>query len=390
LLLGGLAAAAMGTGTSGCQGGPTDPEGASALLLAALRDVGPEVVLPGLDRFLVEAAALREATEGWSAAAESDGDTDTARADAQARWLDTMAVWQELELTQIGPTGSSLSVIEGEDRRDEIYSWPTVNACRIDQETVDEGWLADDYFSANLVNSYGLDALEHLLFFGEGNDCPGQVEINADGSWDALGAEGVTRNRAAFAVVLATEVETQGAALRTRWDEDDFSATLAGDTEPWPYGDGQTALNAVFDALFYLELLTKDRKLAQPLGLVECSDATCPDDVEGLTSGSGGPSVAANLRGFRALFTGGEGTGMDDLLEDVGHGDLSEQILADTDAAILAAESIDPALDVLIEDDPDAVQAVHDAVKKVTDALKGDLATVLALEIPSEASGDAD
>jgi len=29
-------------------------------------------------------------------------------------------------------------------------------------------------------------------------------------------------------------------------------------------------------------------------------------------------------------------------------------------------------------------------VKKVTDALKGDLATVLVLEIPSEASGDAD
>lgn len=380
----------LGSGASGCQGGATDSEGASALLLAALRDVGPEVVLPGLDRFLVEAAALSEATESWSSAAESDGDTDTARTNAQAQWLATMEVWQELELTQIGPTGSSLTAIAGEDRRDEIYSWPTVNPCRIDQETVAEGWLADDYFGASLVNSYGLDGLEHLLFFGEGNDCPGQVEINADGSWDDLGPEGVTRNRAAFAVILAAEVEVQGAALRTRWDEDDFSGTLAGDTETWPYGDGQTALNAVFDALFYLELLTKDRKLAQPLGLVECGDTTCPDDVEGLTSGSGGPWVAANLRGFRALFTGGEGTGIDDLLEDMGHGDLSEQMLADTDAAILAAEAIDPALDLLIEDDPDAVQALHDAVKKVTDALKGDLATVLVLEIPSEASGDAD
>ena len=189
---------------------------------------------------------------------------------------------------------------------------------------------------------------------------------------------------------LAAQVEADGADLRSRWDEDDFSGALAGDTDNWPYGDGQTALNAVFDALFYLEVLTKDRKLVQPLGGGDCGEANCPDDVEGLTSGSGGLWIAANLRGFRTLFTGADGTGMDDLLVDVGHGDLAYQLVVDVDAAIVAAEAVDPDLATLVEDDPDAVQDVHDAVKKVTDVLKGDLATVLALEIPSEASGDND
>ena len=33
---------------------------------------------------------------------------------------------------QLGPAGSSLSAVAGADIRDEIYSWPTINPCRID------------------------------------------------------------------------------------------------------------------------------------------------------------------------------------------------------------------------------------------------------------------
>ena len=40
--------------------------------------------------------------------------------------------------------------------------------------------------------------------------------------------------------------------------------------------------------------------------------------------------------------------------------------------------------------DPSSLDASHEAVRKITDALKGDFATVLMLTIPSEAAGDAD
>ena len=46
--------------------------------------------------------------------------------------------------------------------------------------------------------------------------------------------------------------------------------------------------------------------------------------------------------------------------------------------------------DVAVVDDMDAVLALHAEVKDVTDLLKGELTTVLALQIPVEASGDND
>ena len=55
-----------------------------------------------------------------------------------------------------------------------------------------------------------------------------------------------------------------------------------------------------------------------------------------------------------------------------------------------AALAVGGPLDVAVVDDMDAVLALHAEVKDVTDLLKGELTTVLALQIPVEASGDND
>ncbi|MEC7984351.1 MAG: imelysin family protein, partial [Myxococcota bacterium] len=112
--------------------------------------------------------------------------------------------------------------------------------------------------------------------------------------------------------------------------------------------------------------------------------------LEGFASQTSLLSVRSNLVGFRNLFTGGEDAGMDDLLTDIGHGDLSEQILSDIDATISLADSIDTSLKELIVDDIDTAMEFYDSLAKVTTALKSDLATVLQMQIPSEAAGDND
>ncbi len=81
---------------------------------------------------------------------------------------------------------------------------------------------------------------------------------------------------------------------------------------------------------------------------------------------------------------------MDDLLAEIGHGDLSDEVLANTDAAIAVAAGLEGPLDELIESQPEQVEALHAALKGVTDILKGDLVTVLVLTVPGEASGDND
>ena len=367
-----------------------DDTAAAATASDLLAAVGPQVILPALSDFAAEVDALEVALTAWQDAVD-DGEGAEALIDAQAQWLSTMAAWEMLEIMQIGPAGSSLTAVAGEDLRDEIYSWPTINPCRIDQETAYEQWSSASFFTENLVNSYGLDALEHTLFAGLDNTCPGQVDINADGTWDSLGDFGVQANRAAFSLALTSHISAQTSTLITRWSEDgdNFSAQLALAVDS-PYASEQEALNAVFDALFYLETVTKDQKLATPLGYVDCGDTLCPDEVEGLVSGSGAAAIAANLAGFRMLFTGGEGIGFDDLLTDLGHGDLATQILTDLDTAESTATSITMPLDEAVIDQTADVEALYNDVKTVTDALKGDLATILVLTIPSEAAGDND
>ena len=390
LALGGMTVGAL-VWQAAC-GPQTGDTGLAAATTDLLASVGPSVVVPALSAFEDELIVLDAAVGAWRSALAAGGDGAAERAEAQVAWADVMGSWQQLELMQIGPAGSSLSAVGGEDRRDEVYSWPTTNPCRVDQETIAGGYADPGFFDASLVNAYGLDALEHLLFSGPDNACPGQVDINASGAWSDLGEDGVAAARADYAAVVVGGVADQADALRRAWDPDggDFSGKLALTSKGSPYASEQEALNAVFDALFYLETATKDRKLATPMGDGECALDACPDDVELWASGTSLAAIEANLLGFRLLFTGGEGGGFDDRLDAAGHADLGDEILSRTDAALDRVRGLQGPLSEAVTARPAEVQALHDEVKAVADLLKGDLATVMVLEIPSEAAGDND
>jgi predicted lipoprotein len=375
-------------------GAEGEPPPAADVMLELLAGVGPEVVQPALSRASEAAEQLVAASVAWASAESAGGDTAAARASAQEAWRALMERWQEVEVLQIGPAASSLTAVGGQDLRDEVYSWPTTNPCRVDQETVYGGYAQPDFFEVSLVNSYGLDALETLLFSEPAvNACPGQVDINAEGTWDALGEDGVQQRRADYAVVLAGGVRDVVAGLSQAWDPagGDFSGQVARAGEQGsPYASPEQALNAVFDALFYVELQTKDKKLGRPLGLLDCAGTDCADEVETPVAGGSNVWIAANLRSFRALFVGGEGTGMDELVRSLGEPELADAVLSALDQADAAAAALTVPVDVAATADPAPALALHAAVKGVTDLLKGDLATLLVLQVPSEAAGDND
>ena len=391
LLLAGLAGGVVVQPLACSGGGDTDDNGGAASTATAaeyLAAIAPEVVQPALTDFAAELDRLDDALQAWSDTVEAGGDGMSERSVAQEVFADVMAAWQRIEVMQIGALASSLNGAPGaEDLRDEIYSWPTINTCRVDQETVARGFEDADFFTENLANAYGLDAIEFLLWGEADTVCPGQVPPASDGSWDALGEQGVRQGRAAYALALTAHLQDLTAGLQTTWDSFGDELTLDG---TGVYEDEQEALDAAYHALFYLETTVKDRKLAQPLGLIDCSETLCPDDVESLPSGLGAHDVYWNLVGFEDLFTGGDGTGLDDVLVDLGHEDLATQILTDLGAAQAAAEAVDAPFDDAVENRTADVEALYEAVKLVTDALKGDLATVLSLSIPDDAAGDND
>ncbi|MCZ7680323.1 MAG: hypothetical protein M5U28_16760 [Sandaracinaceae bacterium] len=99
------------------------------------------------------------------------------------------------------------------------------------------------------------------------------------------------------------------------------------------------------DAMFYLDLVTKDRKIAAPAGLRDCTSGVCPELVESPLAAVSNENVAANLRAFEALFLGGEpgddGDGFDDLLASVGEGELAERMRTNLGAAIGSADGLE-------------------------------------------------
>jgi predicted lipoprotein len=325
----------------------------------------------------------------WASARE-DGDGAAALENAQAAFLSLMAVWQEAEVMQLGPNASSLSAIGGEDLRDAVYSWTTVNACRVDQETVEAAWDEADFFASNLVNVYGLDSLEVLLFAEPtDNACPSQVPPNSNDAWTDLGEAGVSDLRAAYAMALTEHVQDTIQQVQNAWEPSggDFGTKLAqAGTSGSPFASQTEGLNAIFDGLFYLETRTKDKKLGWPLGETDCGLDDCTDQLESPFAGASHRWVASNLKGFRALFTGGDGLGMDDLLTSLDHESLVDAMEHALDAADAAAAAMPGA----IEDNDAEAARLFAATKAVTDLLKGDVATVLSLQIPVEAAGDND
>jgi predicted lipoprotein len=339
------------------------------------------------------AATLAEAARNHES--QLSAETQTA---AQAAWEAAIDRWQVLELFQFGPAAMS-SLPGGQDIRSEIYIWPQFNRCLIEQIMVNRVYLADN-FSEQFANARGLGALEYTLFYAaEENACPLSNPINSGGTWASLVAEGLGAAKAGYARAVAEDVQRNAAALVVAWDptQGGFWNELAhagrGSTV---YPTTQAALNALSDALFYLDTEIKDMKLGAPIGLAvpTCGASICPDLVESSFAGLSKIHVKNNLRGFRKLFSGcadGEGLGFDDLLADVGQSGLADRMTQEIAEAIGAVDAIEePSIQDALRTDLESVQQLHAAVKDITDLFKTDFFTVLNLDPPAGAGTDND
>ncbi|NJK90172.1 MAG: imelysin family protein, partial [Myxococcales bacterium] len=278
--------------------------------------------------------------ESWAAAPSST----SARQAAQQAWVETVLLWQEAELMQVGPAGSSGAVgrrTGGRDLRDEIYYWPFANPCRVDQELVRNQFEGEGFFDSALPNVYGLDALEYLLFSeSTSSACPPQADILQNGGWAGLG-EQLTQRRADFAAAVSVRLADDAERLRDAWTtgfRDGFvSAGQAGS----PYRSAQAAIDEVFAAMYYIELRTIDLKLGAPPGLNQrCLRPTCPEQIESQYAGVARRAILRNMQGFAKMFFGGERSdpsaiGFDDYLTAAGAGPLAADMSARLEAAIV-------------------------------------------------------
>lgn len=378
---------------------PSDPSadptsGQSVTAEDVLESLADNVFAPVHVEVSTAADALVTAAMAHADAVSSGGDVDSTFADVEVAYTDAMVAWQRAEVLQVGPAAGS-SGVAGEFLRDEVYSWPSVNPCRIDQEIVAGEFGASDFTDTRLVNVYGFDALEYLLFRESlENTCPPQLPINGNGEWTALGDAEIEARRADYAVAVAESIASVADSLEATWAEGGTWHGYLTDPTSGPLESTQVAMDEVLRSMFYIDKILKDVKIAQPAGIKDCSSDICLDDVESLWVGLSKEQAVANLEGFARLFWAGpsaeEGVGFDDLLTAVGEEGLANKMIGDTQAAIETIQGIEGTFVEALSADAAALDAAHASVVELTDDLKGDFPTVLMLNIPTEAAGDAD
>ncbi len=356
-----------------------DQTGANFDHSALLRSIVEQVILPAHTRAELCATDLVSAVRLYRLA--NDGEPrKSARKVAQNAWRQMMWAWQAEEMLQLGPAGSEATMLGGEGLRDEIYSWPTTNGCRIDQEIVKQGYENDDFTEVNLINVYGMDALEYLLFNeSPENSCAETIPINTEDSWDALGVIALEERRANYALQVSEQLQRTVRALHSTWVES-FADQLMHTGDGSVYPTDHDALNDLFSAVFYLDLQTKDKKMTAPL--------------ESPWAEHSGENICANLLTMQHIYWGGpsaeEGIGLDDSLNGIGEHDLALEV---DQAIVIARETCDDMSFPLVErlsDAPSQVKDLHDDIKTITDLLKTSVVLALSLDLPSDGAGDAD
>jgi hypothetical protein len=235
-----------------------------------------------------------------------------------------------------------------------------------------------------------------LFFTGTNNACPMVNPINLDETWAALSSQELEKRKARLVSPIAADVKAKTEQLIQAWDpkRGNFLAafTDAGHGSQ-VFAREQDALNAVNAGLFYIEKEVKDIKLGRPLGISPDCQQNCSGLVETPHARIDKAFIQANLEGFRLLFQGcGEGhagLGFDDWLRKVGMGQIADDMLSALDKAEQAAK-FDGRLEDALVNEPQKVVALYDAIKALTDLLKGQFVTVLDLEVPMGLEGDND
>lgn len=312
---------------------------------------------------------------------------------AQTAFRTTMEAWEVLEALQIGPAAPTLAP-GGDGLRDGIYAWPLVTRCALEETLVAKSWETGT--SRLLVNRKTMAALDFLLFSTDTTTaCPASSSIVASGSWAALSAQELATRRREYARAIAIEVHGSAVTLAGKWTGG-FTTTLSTPgTQNRTFMSQRTALNAVSDALFYLDGPVKDAKLAAPIGLSmsSCSAPPCLESLEFQYAELNTVALRSNIKGFSKLMHGCEdgvtGKGFDSLLIAANATALEEQLRTELSALRVHADQA-AELRVMLNSDPAAARQLYDEVKDVTDLLKTQFIGVLDLEIPTSLEGDND
>lgn len=344
-----------------------------------------------------ESSAINAYCDALGTAGEDD-----ARTTAQTAWSTAMAELQQAQLHFI-PSAADNS--ESLNSRITSYSESAVSTCSIDRAVV----LAQDSnfnVSTRSLNQRGMEALDYLLFNTDLDHTCSTSNSETD-TWNARTDLERKQFRCDYAKLVASDISDASNELSNSWQQ-----TNANFRSHFINPDNTSiAIEALSDALFYLDTDVKDIKLGITLGISgSCSEDACPNRAESRFSETTLTNIRNNLVGFQALLSGNGGLCFDDLMIFNGGtatvNAFDSQIQDAIDLIDSMSESLVDQANRIISDggaeactnavsSPDTPSDypacnLYGLIKRITDDLKVDFVTYVNVELPERAQSDND
>lgn len=411
---------------------PLEGEYSDAKFMASL---GVHVIAPLASDFRFQAEALERAVASACSAlapkSTESAETDTvdtaesmepadpknteARAaelsSAQSAWEEVMLTFHKLSVLGLDPVKS---------RALDIYSWPALGLCPIDQNVAMQKNSLSELRSV-VYTQRGLAAIEYLLFApASSSACPvANPRFKQVREWLEKPMQERLRLRCEHARSLSRLVTEQAKAVEAEWGaaEGNFSKRWS---EGRAHGSVQAAMNALSNGLFFLERLKYDR-LGRPLGVRDCDEVgPCPHLVEHSFSGLSLKAARAQLEAALVAFQGPRlsqsskrGWSLSDAIAAVGttsgsNANVSASIISALETALESIETglrkgaFDAQIRAMgekrctyrasaeeLKNEPQ-VCSVFQSVRRVVDLIKTDFLMALSLRAPPTFQGDAD
>lgn len=353
-----------------------------------LAHLGANVLAPMQTEAAARAALLPPAISAYCTALEA-GNVGTTLTDARAAFGVAIDAWESADAVLVGPAAMDNRTLRGL-----IYSWPLIAPCTIDEDTARRHANATSYdVSTRPLNARSLSAVEYLLY----TDTATHACATVPAGWNGLGAN-LPLARCQLALAIATDVAVKTQQVSDGWVDYATELATAGESGSSITSE-QVGVNLISDGMFYVDKLVKDMKLGEAGGIAinSCNAVMepCLREVELRLSDRSTFAIRNNLAAFKAVFTGiplaGEaGPGFDDFLIGLGHQDVADRMTTNIDAAIAAATALPDSFMGALSTDYAKVVATHAAVRSITEDLKSQFLTLLALDIPDDVATDND
>lgn len=321
-----------------------------------LENYADNLIIPGYNDLQADANALKSAADVFTA------DPTTANLENLQNSLKSVRQsWQQVNFYQFGPAETSIL-------RSVLNTYPT-DTDKVDQNIENGGYTLG---SVDNIAAGGFPAIDYLVNgLGDSND-----EIVVSFTLD-IQAE----NRKTYLTDNANFVKSNIDLVTDSWQSSggDYRGTFLDATNAGT-GVGSSTSLLVNAMIQHYERYLRDGKIGIPAG-VRSAGVPRPMATEAFYGGYSAELLVANLQAFRDLFTGANGSGLDDNLIFLDSEALASDIRSGLDQAITEAQALTDPLSGNIENNNDQVIEVFTSLQEVMVLIKVDMTSALGITI---------